>query len=505
MPIITQPTDPVIDTQLALKTAKQNADPGALDEIAKSVPGSEIAEEADTAKQIINKNHALHDEVMSPIARAGGVNTEQGRLVAADQFRSYKDNPSISKWFVHALMGDPKARVYAGGGQTLTTYKYGNNGQLIRVDKDELGNIEKAFNMNTGRPVTSEEYANLQADGDIGKAITEERLKKKVAFDQESANKENAQANAYDAFAPKAIMAGEEKKRLSQELIGSDLSADQIQHYVSFGSQAINNATGLSRASDKLNSLTKGSGAHFDESEQKGLKASLGGDFYPFTFGSHGELVKKDGSSISSSDLDQLQNHVNKSIQKESNYTRTNLQAALGDLLGGLSGSQQERILRLIEVDSNYQKDLNNLKSVHGDLPFLINTDEFNGLTSSNRAEAQAESMIHNGNVLRAYKQFRDAQMEDWERLGHVPAAGEIASGFTRSPYYKKASEDVKEKIKQALSKGILQTGAEPNTLLENNRSNNAVAPSEPKQAIKQTQPNKRRSAQEIINGVLKE
>jgi hypothetical protein len=491
-------TDPATDTQNALINAKRNADSGALAEIESSAPGTEFGEEAKIAKQIVNKNLALHDEVMTPITQAGGINTPEGRLIASEQFRSYKDNPSIGKWFIHALMGDPKARVYAGGGQTITSYKYGNNGQLIRVDRDELGNIEKAYNMNTNKPVSQQEYAQLQADGDIGKAITEERLKNKIKFDQDSANKENLQANAYSSFADKAIMAGEEKKRLSQELIASGLNDKQVAHYVSFGNQTVNNATSLSRASDKLNSLSKGKGSSFDESEQKGLKASLGGAFYPFDFGSHGELVKKDGSSLTQTDLDQLQKHVNESIHKESNYTRTNLQAALGKVFENLSASQQDRILRLMEVDSNYQKDLNNLKSDYGDLPFLINTDEFNALTSPNRANAQAESMIHNGTIVKAYKQFRDQAMEDFERLGHVPTAGEIMSGFVKSPVYQNASKLVKEKIIKALSPELIQTNA-------------TVEPIEPKQ-VKQVEapqvrktnaPKKKRSPQEIINGVL--
>lgn len=459
-----QQNKPAADLETAYKVASQTANADALDLVAQQAENTEIKQEAELASQVIRKNQDEFDKITAPIAKAGGPDTAQGRLAAVEQWDTYGNDPKFGTWLVKYLMKDPTARVYAGFGNIKKTYEYGKNGDLLEVSKNELGNITNVLNAKTNQPVTKSEYAELQAAEGVGKVLTEEREKIKNKFNAEARNAEDAQVNAYAAFAPKMKAVGQDVYALGDALVKSGVKQGDIAKLVSFGNQTLSASQSQASLKSKLISEGKAAAASNDIEAVQRIAGQLGIPDVA-SVKSDGTLVRKNGQTVSLNSLDQgtTQDTASKAFENASSGNQE--QRAMGELFSKLTPQQQQAVLRMVDLQSNLTNDYNKIRSEVGDLRFLVNLNDFSPLRGFGATMAKAESMIHNADMIKNYAEHRKNQLKFFDSKGQNPSAGEMQAAFTRTAGYQAVADDLQKRINSHLDFDLENSAKESNAV----------------------------------------
>jgi hypothetical protein len=359
-------------------------------------------------------------------------------------------------------MKDPTARVYAGFGNIKKSYEYGRNGDLLEVSKNELGNITNVLNAKTNQPVSKSEYAQLQAAEGIGKVLTEEREKIQTKFNAEARNVEDAQVNAYTAFAPKLKAVGQDIYALGDALVKSGVKQGDIAKLVSFGNQTLSASQSEASLKSKLISEGKAAAASNDIEKVQRIAGQLGIPDVA-SVKSDGTLVRKNGQTVSLNNLEQgtTQDTASKAFENASSGNQE--QRAMGELFAKLNPNQQQAVLRMVDMQSNLTKDYNKLRTEVGDLRFLVNLDDFSPLRGFGATMAKAESMIYNADMITNYANHRKEQMKIFDSKGQNPNAGEMQAAFTRTAGYQAVADDLQKRVNNHLNFDLEHSASEAN------------------------------------------
>jgi hypothetical protein len=441
------------DLSLGYLSGIRNKDPRILNGVAEQAKGTPLGEQANDALSIMRKNAQEAAPLIERINKAGGVGTQEGKMQAIKEWQTNLDKPTFGRYIIGVLAGEPNAYKHLTGGVATTKYSYGDNGQMIRYKQDETGAISEPINMATGQPLSEKEFAQLNV-GTLGEALTKEKKTQEQNFNVQENLAENKKIEGYKAFAPIMNRFAEEKKQLSQAIIGSGLNADQVAHYLSFGKQKVSATESLSNAANQMGQLSEGKTKSVSEQDSFGLKTIL----KPFGFNVTSDLkvVNNKGEEASKTELKQLQNILNQSAQKESSFDRTAEQAALGALFGPLTPKLQDQVLRLRELNDSFERKMSEMRSTYGTLPFLADTEPFSALTSPNRFSAQADVLKHNASIIEKYAANRADQLKIFESAGQVPKPGAIMSAFTKTAAYDESEKELKQAIKKSLSERLI-------------------------------------------------
>lgn len=451
------------DLSLGYLNGIRNKDPSILNGVAEQARGTPLGQQAKDALSIMSKNAQEAAPLIERINKAGGVGTQEGKMQAIKEWQTNLDKPTFGRFIIGLLAGEPDAYKNLTGGVATTKYSHGDNGQMIRYKQDETGARFDAVNMATGKPLTEKEFAELNV-GAIGEALTKEKKTLEQNFNVTENLAENKKIEGYKAFAPIMNRFADEKKQLSQAIIGSGLNADQVAHYLSFGKQKVSNSEALSNAANQMGQLSEGKTNSVSETDSFGIKAAL----KPFGFGvtTDGRVVNTKGEDASKTELKQLQNVLSQSAQRESSFDRTAEQAALGALFGPLSSKLQDQVLRLRELNDSFERKMGEMRSAYGTLPFLVDTEPFSALTSPNRFSAQADVLKHNASIIEKYASNRAEELKIFESAGQVPKPGAIMSAFTKTTAYDESEKELKQAITKSLSERLVSTtnnGVNPN------------------------------------------
>jgi len=460
VPAVTAPPSTENDLKVGFDLARKSGDPKVLVNFAQQARGTEYGQEAALGAQVVQKNQDEFDRLVQPIASKGGPDTPEGRLAAMDTWKTVGDDPKFGTWLVRYLMKDPNARVYAGLGNIKKEIEYGKNGEMIQVGRNELGEIAEVKNLATGKMLAPTEYNELKSALGVGKVITEEREKSKAKFNAEARNVEDAQINAYSAFADKLNAAGQGVLQIGDALVKSGVKPKNVAELVAFGNQSLSESRSNSELIGKLGSLTKGEGASRDIEQIKKVAAQLG---YPdvVSVKADGTLVRKNGETVSETKLKQEQEQKTASSAFENATTGNQQQRAMGKLFKSLSVDQQQAVLRLVDLQSNMTNDYNRLRSEVGDLRFLVNLNDLDPLRGFGATMAKGESMVHNAKMIQEYAASRAEQLKVFDSRGQNPNAGEMQAAFTRTSGYQTNADNLTKKINQYLDFDITEKSAE--------------------------------------------
>jgi hypothetical protein len=500
------PRNNMDDLSVGYLGAIKTKDPREMAVVAEQAKGTPLGEQASDALGVMQKNLQEYSPYMERIQKAGGIGTPQGNIQAVKEWQTNADKPTFGRFLIGALAGEPNAYRHLTGGISTTKFTYGDNGQLIKYKQDEVGDISNPVYLSNGQTVSESEWAKINA-GALGEKLTTEKKTKEQEFNVSENQKENKQIQGYQAFAPIIKRFADDKQKLSQELIGSGLNADQVATYISFGKQKLANSESLSNAANKLGSLTEGKENSLSKQDSFGLNGVLRG--FGFSVGADGKVTNRKGETATKSELSQLQTNLNQAASKESSFDRDAEQAALGALFGPLSSRQQDNILRLRELNDSFEKKLGEMKREYGSLPFLVDTEPFSALTSPNRFSAQADVLRHNADVIEKYAANRNEQMKIFESNGQTPKAGEIMSAFTRTPAYDESENNLKKAIKNSMSQELITVPGDVNLGLpgvkpEAGQNRAVMANPTQIQKVQDKAEKKLPKASDIISGVLK-
>lgn len=447
------PRNNMDDLSVGYLSAIKSKDPREMATVAEQARGTPLGEQANDALSVMKKNLEEYSPYMERIQKAGGIGTPQGNMQAVKEWQTNMDKPNFGRWLIGTLAGEPNAYRHLTGGVASTKFTYGDNGQMIKYKQDEVGDISNPVYVANNQPVSQAEWAKINA-GALGEKLTTEKKTSEQKFNLEEKLAEDKKVQGYQAFAPIMRRFADDKQQLSQELIGSGLNADKVAYYLSFGKQKIATSESLSNAADKLGSITQGKTNSLSKEDSFGLATVL----KPFGYGvdANGKVINKKGEEASKTELNQLQSYLNQSASKEASFDRTAEQAAMGDLFGPLSSKQQDRLLRLRELNDSFEKKMGDMRREFGTLPFLVETEPFSALTSPNRFSAQADVIRHNANIIDKFATDRAEQLKIFESNGQLPKAGQIMSAFTKTPAYDQSEKDLKEAIKKSMSAELI-------------------------------------------------
>jgi hypothetical protein len=459
-PPVQAPPSASNDLKTGYELAIQSKDPGVLQNYAQQARGTAFGDEAALASEVIKSNHAEYDRLIAPIQKAGGVDTPEGRIEAAKTYDYVGKDPKFGEWLIHYLMKDPMARVYAGAGNIKTELKYGVDGQLVEVHRNELGSVVRAKNFATGKELSKPEYDALKAESGVGKVITEERLKNQAAFNADARNLEDKQLNTYVAFSKKLEDAGRSVVDLGNGLAQSGVKPGDVAKLVSFGNQSLTESQSKSKLASELGSLTKGATASQDIEKIKKISAQLGITDV-VSVKSDGSLIRKNGETVSLSELAQKTSQETASSAFENATTGNQQQRAMGALFSKLSPPQQQALLRMVDLQSNVTNDYNKIRSEVGDLRFLVNLNDLDPMRGFGATLAKGESMIHNAQMINEYAKTRGEHLKVFEANGKNPSAGEMQAAFTRTAGYNEKADELTKKVNQYIEFDIKEKTAE--------------------------------------------
>ena len=130
-------------------------DTGALTQIAKDNVGTPASDLAMRMVKTIDTSQKKFNELVSPIDKAGGAGTQDGRVKIAQTFQTVADNPQWGTALLKYVMGDKAGAVkQVTGGDIKTLITYDNAGNQIEEKVNELGEPLSYTDRKTGQQLT---------------------------------------------------------------------------------------------------------------------------------------------------------------------------------------------------------------------------------------------------------------------------------------------------------------------------------------------------------------
>jgi hypothetical protein len=322
-----------------------------------------------------------------------------------------------------------------------------NTGQQIEEWRDQLGRLRNVVDSVTRQPVSKDEYAKIGVGMvDMTQTLgykTQDELRK---FNVEALNKSNAAANAYEAASnEKRILYANQEKWL-QSLAGSGLSNDSLQYLSGLSSRQIGFTQNLAEGQNAFDQFTRNKGENVGESVTKAAKAHLANlsKFMkvPLSLGADGSVKDDKGHTYSTGELNNLQNTFSKNVNYEQNFSQAKAEAEKSAVYRGLTKEQKDIFDSVLENSRKIAAKESELISEHKTLPFLVNPSAFQTTDQFKRGEIQGIAGQFNAEASKLYADWRKVQLQNFQKYGQVPTAGELEANFIKQPEYQKLKED---------------------------------------------------------------
>lgn len=444
-----------VDLNTEFDNASMSSNPAKMLQLAQLAKGSPIEEAAINSASRMQANKAMFDGFADRIAKAGGPETPAGRLAVIDATKNaneFEQNMVETPGFWQALsrrmMGDKEAYKYVDGGVITPRIGYAKNtGQQIEEWRDQLGRLRNVVDSVTRQPVSKDEYAKIGVGMvDMTQTLgykTQDELRK---FNTAALNASNAAANAYEAASnEKRILYANQEKWL-QALSGSGLSNDSLQYLSGLSSRQIGFTQNLAEGKNAFDQFTRNKGENVSESVTKAAKAHLANlsKFMkvPLSLGADGSVKDDKGNTYGTAELNNLQNTFSKNVNYEQNFNQAKAEAEKSAVYRGLSKEQKDIFDSVLENSRKIAAKESELIAEHKTLPFLVNPSAFQTTDQFKRGEIQGIAGQFNAEASKLYAEWRKRQLQNFQKYGQVPTAGELEANFTKQPEYLKLKED---------------------------------------------------------------
>jgi len=469
--------------------AVQSGDPSLMSTVAQNAKGTNLEPLADTAHKIMVQNDTRLSELTAPIEAKGGLNTEQGRIAAANVFEDQSDKPQWLRAIGEKLMGNPDARLFITGGTPKTVITYDDQGRQLEEVRNELGKRLSVKDVGTGQQLTPEQY-QARGGGIIDREQTLGRIaaKSMQAFNVDVANKANDQAMAYGASAPAIRWLAAENTALHQNLMQSNLDPALKTQIASFTSRQLGDSQSLNNGFNALDQFTRSRGVGMDNSQKAAAKAAA--DALGLNIGADGSVTDSKNVKVDKASLDQLQKTYSSNHNFEQNFTQTKNDAIKSGLYGNMSFDQQKAFDQILLNNSRIEGKMSEMIKNHGTPSFLINPATPGVFDAFSLGAGQNVLTQFNAAAMEEYAGWRKQQIELMKKHGQIPQPGELENAFIRTDNYQKLMrtyEDESWKIKQQME-GYVKSpttvgqsavaGVKPPVLSNATSQNAPVAPS---------------------------
>tara|TARA_R110000868_G_scaffold41338_1_gene141398 strand:- start:1685 stop:3370 length:1686 start_codon:yes stop_codon:yes gene_type:complete len=435
-----------------------NNDPKPLLKVAASTEDDATRAAALHVAGNVQKGNDTWTALTSGIDKKGGVQSPDGRIEFEKQWRNNDNNPQYKNALMQYFLGDKKAgRSFLTGGQQTTKVTWDQTtGKPIQYKVDQNGEIHGAFDGQ--REISPEEfYTRTKFASGLENTLGYLADKSNVEVYTKEAQKTIGNAKALAAASP---VMNTLYQQLDDSLTGlKELPPEAQAKVLQFSSSSVGTSQTVSQAAQKLNQLI-GSGSFKEGSvvDEK-LAAGLGKDGIG-TVNANGGVNFSDGTTLTSTDLKQLQSsgNVSNSIENKYNQSKQDLIAYLKT--SDLAKTNPEGVLKLqsaLEIAKTIALQESKLPS-HS---FNIPTVGFGVTDPYARGRVQAAQGQFNSQVNSAFDTFVTQQMKNVP-AGSPPRPGELEAAFTKQPEYQLLLKDYKAKA-NAILKEPVSTGGGPN------------------------------------------
>ena len=430
--------------------AVNTRNPKAALEVAARNIGTPVAVAAVKAADLMLKGEQAFREMIAPVEKAGGIGTPEGNIAAAKQVEKYhkQDEPRFRDAFVYWLTGNNKmAQAMITGGTVTKSIVTDNEGKLIKVSKNQLGDIVDVED-SLGRKLTREEYDKRY----VGRQRYEDTLAYKGQAQQQDENIKALKAsqevnNAYASIAP------ELESKYGQiyddigyiRSMGKGLGAKEYADVLKFTSNSLGTADSASKGTSTLDQANQNRSANAGKtltSEQTSV-LGLGKDNTAGWKWTNKGIETQDGKqSISFDELKQKQSTENRNNELTRNFQQTRRNLIESKKFQQLEQGDQNRLLNVLENAYQVSQKQLELSSKYGKPTFMVMPSSVDIEDQYGLGQAKAIQGIFNAKALQLYSAYEKKMLA--ESGGIAPNPKELERGFTNTPQYKALLREAK-------------------------------------------------------------
>jgi hypothetical protein len=327
----------------AFEVAVESGD-GKLMKALTTSPDPDVSKAAQTKVQVLEKNKPFADHLLKIDAQ-----TPEGRVAVANTFQTLnnreeaqakgwstvKDSPQLGTALLRYVMGDKLGAMrQITGGDVKSETEYDDAGNMMTVNRNELGQIDSVFDKD-GKMIGRDDYFARGGSRELDKTLFRDRQK---AFQKEYIAKYITDSeNQYKAAGALGTAAGYSKEMA--ELSGGfkDLDPKTAEMLESFNSSTLNYATSISNTIQDLNSASSTKGKSLNADKIKEIENRTGsvlgtvfthveGDTFKNAAGetaSASSLAQKMQSATSGKNLERTVSQAKENVAKQIRIAQT--------------------------------------------------------------------------------------------------------------------------------------------------------------------------------------
>ena len=372
-------------------------------------------------------------------------------IAAANALRNVSKEPLYGQALIAFIMGQKEAAFQlATGGRIKTTTEYAkDNGSIIQVATNELGQPQSYFDVQQNRLLTPQEYsARGGSVTDIDRTMAmktaeQNRSKYSEAFSNEKISN-NKLYQAYTGI--------NDTVTKIEQLVGnikSDLPADVYANWVGNLTTAQSQGSVKSDSSTYVNQIQNNAAQGKGQTIDQGLAAKLGipEKYIGKVFSIEGnQLVSRTDNFRKSIDSLKSQTDSGSLSAETSKNTTSNLESLLTSekfkaAIAGKPKEEQSRIIRQMKagltLSNEVGSEITRTVDQYGKPAFISLP------TAAAFSDPQSQLMIQlaqhrqNYDAIRAYKSHFDENAKYYDQTKTLPTPGDIGSAFVDKPIYK--------------------------------------------------------------------
>lgn len=394
-------------------------------------------------------------KIVDAANKEGGIQTREGRLAAADQWKAVQPPTSIWKQIAGGLMGVPDAWKMGTTGRQESTIEYDKygNGAITFYNQNNPKTPAFVIDSETKKPLTPAEYMdrgfNLYKDPSSSPfaQASGEVYKKNTAELQKSAARTNQATAAYADIGEKSKQAEAIWTNLAKNYGLTNTTLNQIH---SLTGKVMNTETAIS---DAVNQMTQGMTTDARRQGAEQLRALTGNAGIPeiASVNAKGQFVGTDGKSYTAQDLAQKTSEFMKKNGLNSQYTQAKDELIKSAVYQSLPSQEAKTQLELaLDLTKAVHLRMNELRSSEiGELPFLTNNIPYR--IGDPYQVAVIGSIFNQANTEKALA-FADFFAKEVAKYPEKkpPAPGQIEAAFARSPIMREINERYAKRIQDA-------------------------------------------------------
>lgn len=431
-----------------------------------------------TAQEMQERKNVF-SQVVTPINNA---KTDGERnLAAAKALRNVSQEPLYGQALIAFMMGQKEAAFnLATGGALKTTTEYAkDNGNIIQVTVNALGQPQGYFDVEQKRVLTPEEYSKRGGStSDIDKTFAirsaeENRKQYNSAFQNERVAV-NKWTEAYAGLAPKLEFLDKFYRTAK-----TDLAPDEYAKLVGAINQSVGQSSTKANSSTYFNQINDSKNKKESIKVDAGLAAKLripaqliGTEF---TVDGNYLVSKSNGSSYDYGLLKQQTDSANLSSEATQNSQSTLdsivTSKKFQDSIAGKSPQEKARLVQemktAIQFGNEVGSELNKAVDQYGKPAFISLP------TAASFTDTQAQAMVQlaqhkqNAEQIAAYRDHFDKNAKHYDETKTLPVPGSIGAAYTSKPIFNEIrdrwSNDIARIFEsEYVARGAKQTTAKP-------------------------------------------